>query len=64
MELFSKVTFYAYWMTSLFSLAIIAQGEILAMGNPSKERDTWMGKCEVDEHEKSQIHKNVLDLQE
>lgn len=31
----------------MFSLAVDSQGDVLAMGNPSKERDTWKEKCEA-----------------
>lgn len=37
MELFSKGTFYAYQKNYLFPLATTSRGDVLAMGNPSKE---------------------------
>lgn len=56
MELFSKATFYTYREAYLFSLVFVASWDnVLAMGNPSKERNTWMGKCEVMEHKHSKF---------
>lgn len=50
MELFSKATFYTYQAASIFSLVAFGHGDVLAMGNTSKARDTWKGKCEVKTH--------------
>lgn len=44
MMLFSQANFYTHWMTSLFSLTVADRGDVLAVGNPSKERDTLKRK--------------------
>lgn len=44
-EFFFEATFYR--ATSLFSLASVNQGDVLTMGYPFKERDTWKEKCEA-----------------
>lgn len=40
MKIFSEAAFYTYQVTSLFSLATDGRGDVLTIGNPSKERDT------------------------
>lgn len=39
MDILSKVTHHTYLEVSLFYLVSTGQGDILAMGYPSKERD-------------------------
>lgn len=58
------MTCYAYHPTSLFSLADVGRGCILSIGNLSKEKYNWKGKCEVIEHDRSQLQNKVLVLQE
>ncbi|CAI8584816.1 unnamed protein product [Vicia faba] len=60
-ELLSDVTFYNYWAASLFSLVTGSQSDILAMGNPSKDRDTWKEKCEAIKEE-AKIHDSPFNL--
>ncbi|CAI8584815.1 unnamed protein product [Vicia faba] len=64
MELLSDVTFYNYWVASLFSLVTSSQSYILAMGNPSKDRYTWKEKCEAIKVRCSKFQKKVSFLQE
>lgn len=64
MELFSKATFYTYRMTSPFSLVVVGRGDVLAMGNPSKKRDTWKGKCETIKRKCSKFQEDIYVLQE
>lgn len=63
-QIFSKANYYAYRETSLFSLATIDCGDIMAMGNPSKERDIWKGKCEDIERKLSNFQKEMAAFQE
>lgn len=46
MEHLSEITLHTYLDTSLFSLATASIEDVLVIGNPSRERDTWEGKCE------------------
>lgn len=54
-KLISEATWYAYHTTSLFSLADVDRGDVLAMRDPSKEGETWKGKYEAVEHDKTQL---------
>lgn len=62
MELFSKATLYSYWTCFIFSLVVVGQGDVLAICNPSKERDAWNDKFEVARHERSRLQKKLLAL--
>ncbi|CAI8589277.1 unnamed protein product [Vicia faba] len=62
MELFSEVTFYTYQTISLFSFVVFGQGDVLAMGNSSKERNIWKGKCKEAEQEKLKLLREMLVL--
>lgn len=50
MELIPKINHNMYWAFSLFSLVVIGRGDVLAAGNPSKERHIWKVKCEAREN--------------
>lgn len=63
-KIFSKANYYAYRATSLFSLATVGCGDIMAMGNPSKERDIWKGKCEDIERKLSNFQNKMVAFQE
>lgn len=45
MDILSEVMFKMYRVSHLFSLAYDGKGDVLDVGNPSKERDIWKGKC-------------------
>lgn len=45
MKFFSEDVYYIYQTKFLCSLVDARQGDVLDMGNPSKERDIWNGKC-------------------
>lgn len=64
MEFLSEVTYHTYWASSIFSLDGAVRGDFLALGNPSKERDTWKGKCENIENKCSKFSKEIVSLQE
>lgn len=46
MELIPEITHSMFKVVSLFSLVSASIGDTLALGNPTKERDTWKEKCE------------------
>lgn len=62
MEFFSEVTYYTYQATSMFSLVTTTRADIMAMGNPSKERDTWKGKWEDIERKFSMFQEDTTAL--
>lgn len=45
MKLVSKLTHSMFKVA--FSLVSASQGDVLPPGNPSKEMDTWKGKCKL-----------------
>lgn len=53
-----------YRATSLFSLVTTSRGDILALGNSSKERETWKGKCEAMRHMRYVLQLEFVALQE
>lgn len=63
MELFYELTFHTFWTAYLFSMVTIGRGGILALGNPTKQRDTWKGKYESMEHKYFTFQKELADLQ-
>lgn len=42
-----ETTHSVYLTASLLCLVTIGRADVLAVGNPSKEIDTWKGKCEA-----------------
>lgn len=57
-ELVSQITHNMYQVTYLFSLVVAGRGDVLAAGNPSKERDTWKGKCK-DIEKNTSLYKRI-----
>lgn len=55
MELLFEVTYHTYRAASMFSLVVVGQCEVLAMGNPSKEMDTYKGKYECSKFQEETI---------
>ncbi|CAI8591072.1 unnamed protein product [Vicia faba] len=47
MEIIFELAHNIFKNDSIFSLISTGQGDVLAPGNPTKERDTWKGKCEA-----------------
>lgn len=62
-QLLSEVTFHTYQNASLFSLATAGRWDVVVVGNPSKEKDTWKEKYEALEHKYSTFQKELADLQ-
>ena len=60
----SEITFNMYQDSSLLSPVVAGRGDILVAGNPSKEEDTWKGKCEAMEKKCFIFHKELAKLQE
>lgn len=48
----------------IFSIMSTGWGNILALGNPSRERDTWKGNVEIRELRCTNIQKELIILQE
>lgn len=63
MKLLSQITFHTYQVASLFSLATADRGEVLALENPTKVRDTWKGKYESLQQKCQAFHKELIVLQ-
>lgn len=63
-ELVCEITYNIYRASSLFPMVSYGKGDILATGNPSKERYTGKVKCEVMEHRCFTFQKEISKLQE
>lgn len=61
MKLHIEVTFYTYQTTS-FSFVATCKRDVLDVGNTSKERYIWKGKCETMEKKCSSFQKELVDL--
>lgn len=59
MELTSKITHKMFKVASIFSLVSAGQGDVLTLGNPSKERDTWKGNVRAMELRCSTLQKEI-----
>lgn len=64
MRLVFEVTHIMYRATSLFSLVTTSREDILALGNSSKDRETWKGKCEAMKHMRYVLQPKFVALQE
>lgn len=64
MKLNSEITHNIYLIMSLLSLVAAGREDVLGLGNPSKERDTWKGKCEAMEQKFLTFHKDLAEFVE
>src|SRR4051812_45272963 len=62
MELVCEITHSMYRDASLFSLVSTDRGDVLALGSPAKERETWKGKCETMESRCYTLQKKLVSL--
>lgn len=63
LDLIFVVTLSIYWGAPLFFIVASIRRDALA-GNPTKERGTWKGKCEVMEQSLSSFQKELVELRE
>lgn len=47
---------------SIFPRSVASHGDVLAMSNPSKKKDTWKGKCEAFKQEIYKLEHEILAL--
>lgn len=58
----SEITYNMYQTAFLFSLIAAGRGVVLAVGNPSKEYDTWIRKFKTMEQKCFAIQKDLAQL--
>lgn len=51
-----------YRASSIFSTAATRKGDVLEIGNPSNERDTWKVKCKAMKHKYMDFKKDLAEL--
>lgn len=64
MKLNSEITHNIYLIVSVLSLVDSNREDVVALGNPSKESDTWKGKCEATEKKFLTFHKDLAEFVE
>lgn len=44
-------------------MEVASRGDVLTLDNPSKKKDLWKGKYDIDVHDRSQLQEKIFELQ-